>query len=256
MVKPKKGNKPGVLADNNSASGMDIHFFGVGCVLSALVGALLIWAFAIGQLTDDQRSILRAAFPLASGFMVGSFVGAFTVKTKGLIPGVVATGTGGFGVWLLSAFTVFQSPPATMQVTTAATAESAPAASSATVESASVAASGSAKPQVCVFYLKSLEVTKDAEYQTQLLVSVNGSTHTLPEKSPSFDQARSPYSAKFEVQCREQYRVVFSWRLIPRVSGTPLVAGENDWKTVKLHEVVHHSIPWFPRMTYELTDDS
>ena len=59
-----------------------------------------------GSLTSDQRTMMRVVLPLASGFLVGSFVGAFTVKTTGLIPGVVATATGGFGVWLLLTFVV------------------------------------------------------------------------------------------------------------------------------------------------------
>lgn len=48
---------------------------------------------------------------LLSGFAAGSFVGAFTVKARGLIPGVAATATGGFGVWLLTAFVMLPNAP-------------------------------------------------------------------------------------------------------------------------------------------------
>jgi len=82
----------------------DKKYFVVGCVLSIFVAGLVIWAFALGTLTPDQRTLMRVLLSLFSGFAAGSFVGAFTVKARGLIPGVAATATGGFGVWLLTAF--------------------------------------------------------------------------------------------------------------------------------------------------------
>ncbi len=85
----------------------DKKYFVVGCVLSVFVAGLVTWAFALGTLTPDQRTIMRVLLSLFSGFAAGSFVGAFTVKARGLIPGVAATATGGFGVWLLTAFVMF-----------------------------------------------------------------------------------------------------------------------------------------------------
>ena len=90
---------------------IDKRFFIVGSVMIAFVAAMLVWAFGIGDLSSDQRDILRVILPLASGFVAGSFVGALTVSTKGWLPGVLATATGGFGVYLLSAFFLF--PPVT-----------------------------------------------------------------------------------------------------------------------------------------------
>jgi hypothetical protein len=81
-------------------------FFVVGCVLSVFVGCLIIWAFAVGTLTSDQRTLIRTLLSLFSGFSAGCFVGALTVA---------ATATGGFGVWLLTAF-VMLSTTATFDV--------------------------------------------------------------------------------------------------------------------------------------------
>lgn len=80
------------------------RYFVVGCVLSVFVAGLIVWAFALRTLTSDQRTLMRVLLSLFSGFAAGSFVGSLTVKARGLIPGIAATATGGFGVWLLTAF--------------------------------------------------------------------------------------------------------------------------------------------------------
>lgn len=92
---------------NPPNAGPDRRFFIVGCVMSGIVGILLIWAFGSDSLAAHQISILNVLIPLASAFLAGSFVGAFTVKAKGWIPGIVATATSGFGVFLL----LYISPP-------------------------------------------------------------------------------------------------------------------------------------------------
>lgn len=80
------------------------RFFTVGCVLSLVVLALVVWAFWLGNMTADQRMLIRILLSLSSGFLVGCFVGAFTFESKGIIPGAFVTATGGFGVWVFSAF--------------------------------------------------------------------------------------------------------------------------------------------------------
>jgi hypothetical protein len=85
---------------------IDRRFFVVGSVLAVFVAVMVVWSFAKGSLTGDQRTILRVLLSLASGFVVGSFIGGVTVKTKGIVPGIVGTATGGFAVWLLTAFAI------------------------------------------------------------------------------------------------------------------------------------------------------
>jgi hypothetical protein len=80
------------------------NYFGVGCACLLVAVVLGLWAFAIGSPTSQQMLIFRSFFALASGFAAGAFVGSLTVKARGLWPGIVATATGGFGVWLLTPF--------------------------------------------------------------------------------------------------------------------------------------------------------
>ena len=91
--------------------GIDLRFFVLGCAFLAAVLALVVWAFSKTELADHQRQLLRWALPLASGFLVGSFVGSLTVHSKGFAPGLAATATGGFGVWLLTFFVLFPTHP-------------------------------------------------------------------------------------------------------------------------------------------------
>lgn len=78
-------------------------FFVVGCVLLGFALALAVWAFYLGDLTPDQRAIVLWILPLASGFASGAFVGSLTVESRGYLPGIVATATGGFAVYLMTA---------------------------------------------------------------------------------------------------------------------------------------------------------
>jgi hypothetical protein len=99
-------NRPAKAAAgaNQSSPKVEWRYFCVG-VLFLLFGiGLALWAFSKGQLTPDQRMILLWALPIISGFVCGSFTGSLTVNSRGFWPGVVATATGGFGVWLLTYF--------------------------------------------------------------------------------------------------------------------------------------------------------
>lgn len=82
--------------------GIDFRYFVVGCILLATAIGLAIYAFEKRILTGSQIVILKWLLPLASGFCAGSFIGSFTIKSKGALPGIVATATGGFGVWFLT----------------------------------------------------------------------------------------------------------------------------------------------------------
>ncbi len=77
--------------------------FAVGCFFLAFAAVMFVWAFQIGTLTPDQRRNLHIILSIASGLAAGSFSGVILVKADGWVPGVVATATGGFAVWFLSA---------------------------------------------------------------------------------------------------------------------------------------------------------
>jgi hypothetical protein len=96
--------KPANITANANQSNVRVEwrYFCVGVVFLFFGIGLALWAFSKGQLTSDQRVILLWALPMISGFVCGSFTGAITVNSKGFWPGVAATATGGFGVWLLT----------------------------------------------------------------------------------------------------------------------------------------------------------
>lgn len=79
-------------------------FFLVGVGLTAFAFYICAKAFDVGTLTNDQRFILLWLFPLASGFLCGSFAGSISAKTKKGYTGWVVAATGGFAVWILSYF--------------------------------------------------------------------------------------------------------------------------------------------------------
>lgn len=83
----------------------------MGSTASLVILALLVWAFGFGDLTRDQRSILRAVVPLLSAFVAGSFTGSLTFESKKLWPAAVGTATGGFAVWLISVNLLFPPRP-------------------------------------------------------------------------------------------------------------------------------------------------
>ncbi|WP_434417778.1 hypothetical protein [Nannocystis pusilla] len=106
--------QPGIETTSRLAMTTDSierRFFIAGCILCVFVAGLVAWAFALGEMTPDQRTLVRVLLSLASGFLVGSFVGGLTIKAHGLVPGIVAVATGGFAVWMLSAFVILR--PAT-----------------------------------------------------------------------------------------------------------------------------------------------
>ena len=72
---------------------------------------MAFWAFAVGQLTGDQRALLRWLLPIASAISAGAFTGALSVKSKVLWPATVAAG-GGFAVWVLASHALFALPQA------------------------------------------------------------------------------------------------------------------------------------------------
>jgi hypothetical protein len=85
---------------------IDVRFFAIGCVLLVAAIGLAGWAFALGCISVYQEKVLLWALPLASGFAAGSFAGALTVKNKDstIIPGLLVTASGGFGVWLITIY--------------------------------------------------------------------------------------------------------------------------------------------------------
>ncbi len=74
--------------------------FVIGCIL--LIAALIafFWAFWLGHLSPDQRSLLMWLLPLASGFGCGAFAGS--LRVSGPVGSLAVAATGGFAVWLLS----------------------------------------------------------------------------------------------------------------------------------------------------------
>lgn len=87
-------------------SQIDGRFFVIGCILLAAAILLAFWGFQLGCLSVYQERILQWALPLASGFGAGAFAGALTLNSKSnrLIPGIIVTASGGFGVWLITVY--------------------------------------------------------------------------------------------------------------------------------------------------------
>ena len=77
-----------------------LFVLGVITLLFALV--MVAWGLSVNNLSQSQHWILQWLFPVASGIAAGSFIGSITVKAKGTWPGVVATATGGFALWLIT----------------------------------------------------------------------------------------------------------------------------------------------------------
>jgi hypothetical protein len=73
-------------------------FFWVGVGLTAFAFYICAKAFDVGTLTNDQRFILLWLFPLASGFLCGSFAGSISAKTKKGYAGWAVAATGGTAV--------------------------------------------------------------------------------------------------------------------------------------------------------------
>ena len=84
---------------------------GLGIIFSIAAIGMGVWAFNVGDLTDDRREILRWLLPIASAIAAGAFTGALSVKSKVLWPATVAA-SGGFAVWLLSTYVLFSTPKA------------------------------------------------------------------------------------------------------------------------------------------------
>ena len=84
-------------------SSIEHRFFVLGCVMAGITAFLVICGFFL-DFTASRAWILSYLLPLSSGFCAGCFVGAFTVSSRGILPGVIATATGGFGVWLICPF--------------------------------------------------------------------------------------------------------------------------------------------------------
>ncbi len=81
-----------------------------------IVVGLVIWAFAIGNLTPDRREILRWGLPIASAIAAGSFTGGIRV-TKSVLGHLGVAATGGFAVWLITFYVLFSHPPTEMSLT-------------------------------------------------------------------------------------------------------------------------------------------
>jgi hypothetical protein len=85
-------------------SGFDLPGFALGSVFLAFTFGVFLWAFAVRDLSSDQRMLMLWLLPIAGGFGSRSFVGAISAKVKKGIPGVIVTATGGFAIWLLTYF--------------------------------------------------------------------------------------------------------------------------------------------------------
>lgn len=80
------------------------RFFILGSVFLAFALLLVVWAFAIGNLSNDQRFILLWVFPIAGAFISKSFSGKISATTKHWSYGLMVAATGGFAVWLVTYF--------------------------------------------------------------------------------------------------------------------------------------------------------
>jgi hypothetical protein len=72
----------------------------MGVLASLVAFGIVVWAFFLGDLTDDQRRILRWSLATAAGIAGGCFTGSITVK--GEWQKLAVTATGGFGTWLVT----------------------------------------------------------------------------------------------------------------------------------------------------------
>lgn len=66
------------------------------------------WAFYKGNLSEDQRQILRWVLSLGAGFFAAVFVGKIGIEWKGLVPGLAIAASGGAAVWALTFFFLFR----------------------------------------------------------------------------------------------------------------------------------------------------
>jgi len=82
------------------------RYFVLGSLFAVTAIAMAFLAFQKGNLSDDQRQLLRWLLPIAAGFSAGAFTGAITLKSKVLLPATIGA-TGGFTVWLLSTYILF-----------------------------------------------------------------------------------------------------------------------------------------------------
>lgn len=89
---------------------LEPRFFVIGCISFGAAIVLALSTFALRELSQDQREVVRWCCSLAAGFAAGSFAGSLTVKSTGVVPGLIISATGGFGVFLLVFFFLFRSP--------------------------------------------------------------------------------------------------------------------------------------------------
>jgi len=80
--------------------------FAIGCVISAVAIAFAFWAFHKGCLEGVQPQIVQVLLPLAAGFAAWSFSGTIRIHATemGLLPKAAVVATGGFAVWLATAY--------------------------------------------------------------------------------------------------------------------------------------------------------
>lgn len=80
--------------------------FAIGCAISAVAIALAFWAFHKGCLEGVQPQIVQVLLPLAAGFAAWSFSGTIRVHSTeiGMLPKAAVVATGGFAVWLATAY--------------------------------------------------------------------------------------------------------------------------------------------------------
>lgn len=78
----------------------------IGFVFTAVGVAFAVWAFYRGCLQGVQPQIVQALLPLAAGFAAWSFSGTIKLDAKdlGLLPRTMIVATGGFAVWLATAY--------------------------------------------------------------------------------------------------------------------------------------------------------
>jgi hypothetical protein len=93
------------------AGRIEPRFFLVGIVLLAAAFGLACWGFSKPSLARHQILIMQWLLPLASGFCAGAFTGGLTFRSRGWLPGVLVTATGGFAVWIITFFQLGRSDP-------------------------------------------------------------------------------------------------------------------------------------------------
>ena len=72
----------------------------IGCVLLIVAIAFTAMGFIKGDLTSDQRAIIRWAAALSSGFAAGAFIGSLRLKSERLVPKVALSAM--WGIWGLA----------------------------------------------------------------------------------------------------------------------------------------------------------